>query len=200
MTIALLLNIIPYRFMDILFRQLIQSGMLMNNILDTHIWRITMTQCACGSDMDYLDCCGMYLSGIAIPKTPEALMRSRYTAYSKADIDYIKKTMQGKPLVNFNEVEAKHWAASVQWLGLNVVKSSTKVTDKNIGFVEFIATYIDKGILKTIHEISQFRYIDLAWFYIDGEQPGEIKPQKISRNAPCPCGSKKKFKNCHARY
>lgn len=158
-----------------------------------------MNKCACGSSIDYLDCCGMYLSGKTRPKTPEALMRSRYTAYSRADIDYIKKTMQGKPLINFNEAEAKHWAASVQWMGLNVLNNPREVAEENIGFVEFIATYIDKGALKTIHEISQFRCIEGAWFYIDGEQQGGVKPQKISRNAPCPCGNKKKFKNCHAQ-
>jgi SEC-C motif-containing protein len=116
-------------------------------------------------------CCGIYLSEKAIPKTPEALMRSRYTAYSMANIDYIKKTMRGKPLVNFNEIEATRWAKSVQWMGLNVIKPHREEVDKHIGFVEFIATYLDKGAIKIIHEISQFQFMNGRWFYIDGEHP-----------------------------
>ena len=137
----------------------------------------------------------MYLVGKAIPKTPEALMRSRYTAYSTANIDYIKKTMQGKPLVGFNEAEAKRWAMSVQWMGLTVIETHQDDVDENTGFVEFIVRYLDKGGIKTIHEISRFQYINGCWFYVDGEQPTKPSYKQTSRNALCPCGSQKKFKN-----
>lgn len=158
-----------------------------------------MSQCPCGSMMDYLACCGMYLSGKVTPQTPEALMRSRYTAYTNAMIDYIKKTMKGKALLGFNEVQAKQWASSVQWIGLNVIGTHRDKTDEHIGFVEFMATYSDKGVIETIHEISQFQWIEGAWFYIDGVHPSKIMPKKMSRNALCPCGSRKKYKHCHAK-
>lgn len=158
-----------------------------------------MSECPCGSTIDYPTCCGMYLVGKAIPKTPEAPMQSRYTAYSTANIDYIKKTMQGKPLVGFNEAEAKRWATSVQWMGLSVIETYREGVDEDTGFVEFIARYLDRGTIKTIHEISQFQYINGCWFYIDGEQTAKPSDTQISRNALCPCGSKKKFKNCHAQ-
>lgn len=155
-----------------------------------------MNQCPCKSNKAYLDCCGKYIEDKAIPQSPEALMRSRYTAYSLADMDYIKKTMQGKPLLGFNEPEAKQWAMSVLWLGLEVVRRFSKEAQHD---VEFVATYLDKGTLKSIHEISQFHCIDGAWFYIDGEQLNDIKNKPIARNASCPCGSNKKFKNCHSK-
>ena len=51
-----------------------------------------MPHCSCGSGRDYVTCCQPYVEGRAHPETPEALMRSRYTAYTMADIDYIEKT------------------------------------------------------------------------------------------------------------
>ena len=155
-----------------------------------------MSPCPCGSNNDYLACCGLYINGKMITKTPEALMRSRYTAYSLANMDYIKKTMQGQSLEGFNEDEATHWARSIQWIGLRIVNTHHDDINENLGFVEFIATYQDKKTIKTLHENSEFCRFNGQWFYIDGKTFA-TQPQ-WSRNAPCPCGSKMKFKNCHA--
>jgi len=154
-----------------------------------------MKQCPCGSKKDYQHCCELYIREQSIPQTPEALMRSRYTAYSQANIEYIKKTMQGKPLTNFNENEAKHWASQVLWLELKVIHATQNKLDDQTGTVEFIATYLESDLLKTIHENSLFRRIDNRWFYIDGQLTNTL-PKKISRNSVCPCGSQKKFKDC----
>lgn len=158
-----------------------------------------MSPCPCHSNQDYEACCGQYISEQRLPETPEALMRSRYSAYALADINYIKQTMQGKPLMGFNESEVTIWAKSVHWIDLNIIKSSIDMDNQNRGFVEFIATYIHKGILKKIHENSCFKRVGGRWLYVDGEHMNHtLPPTKISRNALCPCGSNKKFKNCHA--
>jgi SEC-C motif-containing protein len=155
-----------------------------------------MKQCPCGSNLSYSLCCDSYINGQDTPKTPEALMRSRYTAYTLADIDYIKKTMRGKSAIGFNEEEAKQWAQSVYWLELNLIKTIPHATDASIGYVEFAAKYLDKNVIRIIHEISEFHHIDDIWFYTDGKQI-EHPTQLIGRNTVCPCGSKRKFKNCH---
>ncbi|MCC5013945.1 MULTISPECIES: YchJ family protein [unclassified Legionella] len=160
-----------------------------------------MNQCPCGLPTDYLACCGSYLEKQEIAKTPEALMRSRYTAYSQARVDYLRKTMLGKPLVGFNDQETALWAKRVKWLGLQVITSYLDPKDENTGFVEFIARYMEKNSVKTIHELSQFQRHNSSWFYTDSLPPKTGKStlkQKISRNEPCPCGSQKKYKNCHA--
>ena len=61
----------------------------------------------------------------------ETLMRSRYTAYTLADIAYIKKTMREKSVEAVDQ--------SIHWLGLNIIKT-TKKTEYHV-FVEFIAKY-----------------------------------------------------------
>lgn len=153
-----------------------------------------LTLCPCGLSLPYLECCGLYLEGMAKPQTPEALMRSRYTAYTLARLDYIKRTMQAKAAFGFDEISSLNWAKSVHWLDLKVIKSYQE--NKNTGFVEFIARFLDNNIIKTIHELSEFKAIDGCWYYVDGKQIADA-PMKIARNGLCPCGSKKKFKNCH---
>lgn len=156
-----------------------------------------MPLCPCCSQTSYEQCCQPYLDGQKTPQTPEQLMRSRYTAYSQANIDYIKKTMTGKPLIHFNDEEAKKWAKQSQWLNLKVIESTTEQPE--LGFVEFIATFIDHDRLTTIHERSEFHKKNNHWFYVDGinQQETNIKNPKITRNSTCPCGSGKKYKNCH---
>lgn len=158
-----------------------------------------MTLCPCGSTTTYEQCCGLYVEQKKIPETPEQLMRSRYTAYSLAKINYIRQTMQGKALIGFNEVEMTQSLSKTTWVGLQVIQSYMENSDK--GFVAFIAHFLERNQLKHIHELSEFHRIDNQWFYVDGTHQPSIKAQKqiISRNAPCPCGSGKKFKNCHEK-
>jgi SEC-C motif-containing protein len=158
-----------------------------------------MSLCPCGSQKNYIACCKPYINEKKVPQTPEQLMRSRYTAYSQGQINYIKKTMMGKPLMDFNEVEAQNWAENSQWLGLDVLEFTQE--NLNLGYVEFIATLIERNQLKTIHERSEFHQHNGRWFYVDGiNKQNRIKNQaKLSRNGRCPCGSGKKFKNCHER-
>jgi len=159
-----------------------------------------MTQCPCGSSKNYQDCCGLFIETDKNADTPESLMRSRYTAYTLANMAYIKKTMRGKPLDGFNEAEAETWAKQDEWAGLEVLKSSMEDSNADIGYVEFIASYKDQGKKQSIHELSKFQRIEGKWFYTSGSQPKTKSPKpKISRNAPCPCGSQKKYKNCHGK-
>lgn len=93
-------------------------------------------------------------------------MRSRYTAFTQADVDYLKKTASGKAVQMFDQKQTKKFASSVQWLGLAVIKSEVLASDK-IGYVEFIATYLHHSIKQEIHEISRFDMIDGKWFYTE---------------------------------
>jgi SEC-C motif-containing protein len=157
-----------------------------------------MPLCPCGSIKNYEHCCGAYIEKKQVAQSPEQLMRSRYSAYTQAKIDYIISTMKGSPLVNFNKSEAFKWASSVTWIDLQVIQTYLETAEK--GFVEFSARFMETRQLKTIHELSEFHFENNAWFYVGGEnkQLNKNKNQtKIARNSPCPCGSSKKFKNCH---
>src|SRR5690242_5595442 len=125
-----------------------------------------MKNCPCGSNKNYNDCCGVYIAGCKNPETPEQLMRSRYTAYTQANFDYIKKTMKAHALNLFNLDSAKQSTTTVQWLGLEVLHCTT---DKTKGYVEFIAHFNQQGKKDCIHEISEFHQLNGQWYYVDGK-------------------------------
>ncbi len=146
------------------------------------------SDCPCGSGSSYAVCCGLFISGKHVAQTPLQLMRSRYTAYSKADIDYIAATMRGCAARNFEKEQARRWAARVVWKGLEI-KSTATHGDQ--GEVEFIASFSEDGVLSHIQERSKFERMGGRWYYTD-----KVKPHKVGRNDPCACGSGKKFKHC----
>ena len=158
-----------------------------------------MKKCDCCSNKAYAQCCEPYHLGTKLPDTPEALMRSRYSAYSLANIDYIQSTMRGKASLGFDTMTAKLWAERVIWIKLRVL-SATQLSPTQ-GQVEFIASFVDSKKLSHMHEISEFLFTEGRWFYVDGRKPDDSQTEKpqvsISRNTPCPCGSSKKWKNCH---
>lgn len=157
-----------------------------------------MIDCPCGSQKCYLSCCEPFLTGTRMPGTPEMLMRSRYTAYTMANIDYIKNTMCGQALLGFQEEDAKRWAKRVNWIKLIVFESAIK--NSNTGMVEFEARFVDGSRLKLIHEKSEFILEKGRWSYVGGiQQPTAHLEQLISRTMHCPCGSHRKFKNCHGK-
>lgn len=145
--------------------------------------------CACGSGVSYVNCCGQYIDGILVAPTPEALMRSRYTAYTQAHITYISQTMQGPAAKGFDADSAQQWSTQVCWLGLRVLASHES---ENEGSVEFIAFFNDaQNKAQQLHENSLFKKINSCWYYVDA-----LPLTQQARNAPCSCGSGKKFKQC----
>lgn len=153
-----------------------------------------MSLCCCGSGQSYAQCCQPYHQGQSVPATPEALMRSRYSAYCLADIPYIQATMAGKASTGYDPVSAKTWAKNVIWIRLQVLNTGQSFPTQ--GYVEFIASFVEGKTLYHMHEISEFHLIDGRWFYVDGIRKPTTTVQ-ISCNMPCPCGSSKKWKHCH---
>lgn len=153
--------------------------------------------CPCGTGKTYMDCCGLFISHQKIPSTPEELMRSRYTAYSLANIDYIIHTMKSPAADHFDAEEACEWAKKASWAGLDVIKTQY---DDNKGLVEFRARYSLNGNENILHELSEFICENGKWYYVNGIQPTKKyiarAAEKIGRNDSCPCGSHKKYKKC----
>jgi SEC-C motif-containing protein len=134
--------------------------------------------CPCGGPA-LASCCGPYLSGEAVPQTAEALMRSRYTAYTQCNESYLQSTWHpstrpNEPVMNENE--------KLQWLGLEV-KSALRLrqrkaaspADPDRDEVEFVARFKVGGRAHRLHEVSRFVREDVAgvprWFYLDGSFP-----------------------------
>lgn len=147
--------------------------------------------CPCGSKKSYQECCADFHQEIRLPTCAEELMRSRYSAFALKNIDYINNTMTGPAAHRFNPEQAKQNQSLTQWLGLDVINSTTDKKNPNHAFVEFRALHNTAGKISILQELSEFTKINNRWFYINGQS------KKSSRNDPCPCHSGKKFKQCH---
>ncbi len=158
-----------------------------------------MDQCPCGSDSEFDACCGPIIGGARSAPTPEALMRSRFTAYVRGNLDHIENTHAKESRDGFNRSAAESTAKSVDWISLEINATTGGGEDDETGTVEFAARFKQDGELQVHHERSNFRREDGQWFYVDGKMRPKGKPrrvEKVGRNAPCPCGSGKKYKKC----
>jgi SEC-C motif-containing protein len=122
-------------------------------------------------------------------------MRSRYTAFARGDVAYLRTT-QLAPTRDTSWEETERWARSVAWLSLKIVATEKGAASDDTGVVEFIASYLDRATVQALHERSTFVRRDGLWRYDSGKP--EVTTTRVERNAPCPCGSGRKFKACHA--
>ncbi len=119
--------------------------------------------CPCGSNLSYPDCCGRLHRGEAAPDAL-ALMRSRYSAYTMADADYLLRTWH--PSTRPASLPGLG-AAGEKWLGLKVVAHEVLAPDRQA--VEFVARYRQGGAKAVrMHETSTFVREQGRWFYLDG--------------------------------
>ena len=121
--------------------------------------------CPCGNtNKEYTDCCARYLNGREDAATAEALMRSRYTAYTFENEGYLLSTWH--PSTRPDSLKLAD-GPHKKWLGLRV--SRHEQTGENHSVVEFVARYKVGGRAHRLHEISRFVREGGRWFYVDGE-------------------------------
>jgi SEC-C motif-containing protein len=158
-------------------------------------------KCPCGSDVALEACCGPAISGERPAPTAEALMRSRYTAYTQKKGGYIVETHDPATRDEVDEKATQRWAEETEWLQLQVLSTEKGGEQDEDGKVEFVARFKDtRGREHSHHEHSTFKRVDGRWYYHDGEvqkqSPIKRAAPKVGRNDPCPCGSGKKYKKC----
>lgn len=149
--------------------------------------------CPCGVGM-YASCCQLLHLGKAKVQTAAQLMRSRYSAFAKHEIDYIVKTTAIGQQQALDVAALAEWSKSNQWLKLEVVQAKEKI-DKNHAQVEFKAHYHDGQQAQIHHEISHFVLHEGTWYFLD-----PTTAMQITMKQACICGSGKKFKQCCAQY
>ena len=157
-----------------------------------------MAACPCGSGASADACCAVFHAGAPAP-TALALMRSRYTAYVRGEIDYLMATQDPSTRAGIDRDAVAARSREAQWLGLEIVDTARGGEADDEGIVEFVARGALHGAPFAQHERSRFRKLDGRWYYLDGKaaQARTTVTATAGRNDPCPCGSGKKFKKCH---
>lgn len=173
---------------------------------------MSSTMCPCGSEKEYSQCCQPLHKGLSKAQTAEQLMRARYSAFVKGEIDFLYQTLAPESRQDYDAKATKDWSSSVKWKGLKIIKTEDGTASDKKGVVEFVATYEKEKQGLDHHEISQFRKDEQGtWFFVDGDghthaegedhhhhqvQTVVRESPKIGRNDPCSCGSGKKYKKC----
>lgn len=127
-----------------------------------------MRSCVCGKRKPFEKCCGQFLSGKKVAKTPEQLMRSRYSAYALGGYgDYLMSTWLNAAEKGLSA--SKLSEKSVEWQKLEVIASSQ---EGDRGVVEFKAWFTsapDTEEIECMHEVSEFVRLKSRWFYVAGK-------------------------------
>ena len=157
-----------------------------------------MSGCACGSGRGFDQCCGPIIAGQPAA-TAEALMRSRYTAFTIGALDHLDRTHAPEVKGDFDRLEAERMVEEAKWQGLELRRLEGGGADDQTGVVEFVFRYSRRGQAYVQHELASFRREDGRWVYQSGELNPKGPPRQVTkpgRNDPCSCGSGQKFKKC----
>lgn len=153
------------------------------------------SNCLCGSPRPYQQCCALLHTQQAHAQTAEALMRSRFTAYSMHNGEYLLQTWDAST----RPAEIDFSNDTGEWTNLEIVMLKKGTAKDHKGIVEFKAFFTIDGEQRVMNEISRFIKKQDRWFYLDGK----VKSIALDKgsfnqglNAPCACGSGKKFKRC----
>jgi len=157
-----------------------------------------MKSCPCGSENDYGSCCEPIITGKKPAETAEQLMRARYTAHEKVEIDFLFNSTHPEYRNDYDHEGTKVWAENSEWHGLEIVETTLGGPKDEEGEVTFIARFRDKEGLRNHHERGEFKRKKGRWLFTEGTmiKPGPVTVNKIGRNDPCSCGSGKKYKKC----
>jgi SEC-C motif-containing protein len=157
-----------------------------------------MNSCPCGSGNDYAACCEPIIIGKNSAETAEQLMRARYSAHVKVDVDFLNASTHPDHREGYDHQATKDWAENSEWYGLEIIDTAKGGPKDEVGEVEFTARFRDQGGIRNHHERGQFKREKKQWMFVEGTMvkspPRSVT--KIGRNDPCNCGSGKKFKKC----
>lgn len=120
------------------------------------------SQCPCGSHQLLENCCLPHIEHETAP-TAEALMRSRYTAYTLQNAEYLYQTTLFSERRFTSKSEILNWAEQNTWKKLEILESTEKT-------VTFKAYYFDvTGQPQIHHEKSTFKHVQGKWYYVSGK-------------------------------
>lgn len=135
-------------------------------ILSASLLELPMNRCPCTSGKPYAICCKPYHKG-KLPKTPDALMRSRFAAYHQGNVEYIIHTTDPDgPMWEENQEE---WEEAIRAFSLQTTFEKLTILDMTDTTVTFRAKLFQAGIDVSFTEKSSFSYSKNMWLYHSGE-------------------------------
>ena len=124
-----------------------------------------MKSCICGKSKPFAKCCDPFLSGKQHAKTPEQLMRSRFSAYALGGHgEYLISTwfLASAKGLSVPELSEK----TLDWQGLKVISSSQQGDNGMVEFKAWFCKSPSSDEMEIMHEVSEFVRIQSRWLYV----------------------------------
>ena len=178
------------------------------NMKDQHT---LLMPCPCGANNSFKHCCLKLINQEALARSPEQLMRSRFSAYATNAAEYIFNTYAKSSQASQSLNDIEDWAKQTIWLKLiihsasdflmnqtdQISKAATfNKNSESCATVCFSAYYRHQGLYFLMKETSRFVLENNQWRYLDGKVSDHEELMTPKRNELCFCHSKKKFKRC----
>lgn len=122
--------------------------------------------CPCNDSKAYKECCFIGHDAIDLIETAEQLMRSRYSAFVLANIEYLMSSHHSSTRPTNEKNEILKWTKAVKWIRLDVLNSTNGLKEDDEGTVEFKAFFEEDGKVSVIHENSKFVKENGHWVYL----------------------------------
>lgn len=133
--------------------------------------RVNPGRCPCGSGEIYRNCCRPFHRKEMTAGTAEELMRSRYSAYARGEVEYVIETTDAEG--EAWEEDRDKWRRSIktfgettQFLGVEILDESERGDE---GEVFFFAKLRREGVDVSFRERSRFFRRKDRWLYHSGE-------------------------------
>ena len=126
---------------------------------------LSAQSCPCGDGRHYDECCGPIIGGRRQADTAEQLMRSRYTAYTKDEVDYLLHSWH--PTTRPGSLGP---TPQIVWQSLQILDVFGGGSRDSSGRVHFIAAYDNNGVRSALNEASDFERYEGRWVYVNGTQ------------------------------
>lgn len=128
--------------------------------------------CPCGAAATYEDCCGRFHRGEAEAPTPEALMRSRFSAFVRGEVRYLYRTLHAdhdeRRLPEAAVIEhLRQGLSRLKYRELHIL--DTRDADgEGVAQVLFHVVVYEKGKNRSFVELSSFAHDGEGWRYLFG--------------------------------
>lgn len=142
--------------------------------------------CPCCSGALYASCCAPFHRGEREAPTPEALMRSRFAAYTHKLAPYIWRTLhnnhedRNRPETEVLR-EIRDATSNLRFLQLAVLDREPPNAE-GLARVLFYARVFEKGQNRSFIELSDFLHDGVGWRYLQGRQASAAKfshPERV---------------------
>ncbi len=125
--------------------------------------------CPCTSKLTYDRCCQPFIEGKKAPETAALLMRSRFSAYALAKVDYLLKTTEASERAKIDRDDLINYCQNVKCVALKIIAAEQGGPGDETGTVKFHASLQVQGKRQLHIELSRFIRENGAWVYVDGD-------------------------------